>query len=221
MKNKFNFFCIISLALISCNGNNEISDPVESISNANGKAIDKKEMSMIKKESEAMFEKLNNSIFQNIKTTTVNTSFPSSGNTSSITSQDPPMEAQNIFGPYTIEVGINGPIATNQAIIFNDGTNYPPIGVYYADVYRYFLKVEIPANSVGIVDTVYPVGYSNYSNQTSGFTYGMAVENGKNYLYANTYTLHLKYNAAGQYLGNLFRPMNPSAIRFTYRYLKF
>ncbi len=168
-----------------------------------------------------MFEKLNDSIFKNVKMKTVNTSFPSSGYTNSIATQNPPIDALAVFGPYNIEVGISGPVATNQSIIFNDGSNYPPIGVYYADVYRYSLKVELPANAVGIVDAVYPVGYSNYSNQTSGFNYGMTVENGKNYLVANTYTLHLKYNAAGQYLGNLFRPMNPSAIRFTYRYFTF
>lgn|GEM_PF-7121478 len=59
MKNKLSFFGIISLAIISCTGNNEIVDQVENPTILNKKAPNEKEITIIKKESQAMFEKLN------------------------------------------------------------------------------------------------------------------------------------------------------------------
>lgn len=122
---------------------------------------------------------------------------------------------------YTITVPVPSPSLTNQKIIYAGNSNgYPTPGVYYADIYNYYMKVQLPDDATGKVVSVETPGYSNYGSQTVGFNYSTTSENGKTYLVANTYTMVLKYNSIGQAL-NIVLPAVSGPKTFSYKYIIF
>lgn len=100
-------------------------------------------------------------------------------------------KAPVINGPYYYTVGVPAPNPTNQKVIYTQvGGTYPPSGVYFADIYSYYMKVALPANAVtGWIDSVDNPGYANYSTQTMGFNSSSPEENGVRYVSGNTYTM--------------------------------
>jgi hypothetical protein len=128
-------------------------------------------------------------------------------------------KAPTLNGPYTYTVPVPSPNPTNQKVTYTQvGNTYPSTGVYYADVYNYFMKVELPAGAVAAyVESVDNPGYANYTTQTQGFNNSTAQENGKTFLVANTYTMVLKYNSVGQLI-NAVVPAASGPKTFTYYY---
>ncbi len=128
-------------------------------------------------------------------------------------------KAPTLNGPFTYTVPVPSPNPTNQKVTYTQvGNTYPTSGIYYADVYNYFMKVELPAGAVAAyVESVDNPGYANYTTQTQGFNNSTAQENGKTYLVANTYTMVLKYNSVGQLI-NAVVPAASGPKTFTYYY---
>lgn len=131
------------------------------------------------------------------------------------------MKSPTYYGPYEIVVPAPAPFLKNQKIMYQGSTNYPTPGMYYADLYNFKIKVQVPANAFAQVTSVYQEGYSNYNSQTStGFNQNVSTENGNWYLNANTYTIALMYNSIGQYLGMVV-PAPSTSKKFTYGYWVF
>lgn len=128
------------------------------------------------------------------------------------------MAAPTYYGPYEVIVPVPAPSLTNQKIIYQGPTNYPPPGVYFADIYNFQIKVPLPNGAIAEVTSVETEGYSNYNNQTStGFNQTTSTQNGSRFLIANTYTIALKYNSIGQYIGMVL-PQSGGSKKFTYGY---
>lgn len=129
-------------------------------------------------------------------------------------------KAPVIHGPYTVSIGTPGANPTNQKVTYAQvGNTYPTSGVYIADVYNYFLKVQVPSNAVTAwVESVDNPGYANYTTQTVGFNTSMATENGNKFCMGNTYTMVLTHNIVGQLI-NAVVPAASGAKTFTYYYL--
>lgn len=129
-------------------------------------------------------------------------------------------KAPVIHGPYTISVPTPSPGPTEQKVTYAQvGNTYPASGVYFADVYNYFMKVQLPSNAVtGWVESIDNPGYANYTTQAAGFNQSFATENGNKFVVGNTYTMVLKYNMVGQLI-NAVVPAPSGAKTFTYFYL--
>ncbi|MBV8324984.1 hypothetical protein [Chryseobacterium sp.] len=130
--------------------------------------------------------------------------------------------APTIHGPFTATVPVPSPYPTDQKIVYLQkagSPGYPSIGTYIADIYKYYLQVQLPADAVtGWVDSVNTIAYSNYTTQDIGFTTSMATSNGLKYVTGNTYTMVLKYSINGQSIGAVVpAPSGPKT--FTYYYL--
>ncbi|MDH6250993.1 hypothetical protein M2347_000720 [Chryseobacterium sp. H1D6B] len=128
-------------------------------------------------------------------------------------------KAPTLHGPFAYTVPVPSPNPTNQKVIYTQvGNTYPTTGVYYADVYNYFMKAELPAGAVGAyVESIDNPGYANYTTQATGFNSSTANENGKSYVVANTYTMVLRYNSVGQAV-NAVVPAASGPKTFTYYY---
>ncbi|MDO4224373.1 MAG: hypothetical protein Q4C75_00575 [Bergeyella zoohelcum] len=132
------------------------------------------------------------------------------------------MQAPVRNGPYEVPVPVSGPILRNHKIIYSGKTNYPSTGLYYANIYNFRMKVEMPVGAIGRVLSVNSEGYSNYNNQkTTGFNHSTTTENGKYYLIANTFTIELTHNSIGQYLGGMVLPSLNNSKTFSYEYWTF
>lgn len=129
-------------------------------------------------------------------------------------------KAPVIHGPYTISIPVPSPSLTEQKVTYAQvGNTYPVSGVYFADIYSYFMKVQLPSNAVtGWVESIDNPGYANYTTQALGFNQSFATENGNKFVVGNTYTMVLKYNMVGQ-LVNAVVPAASGAKTFTYFYL--
>lgn len=129
-------------------------------------------------------------------------------------------KAPVIHGPYTISVPTPGANPTDQKVTYAQvGSTYPVSGVYIADVYSYFMKVQVPSNAVTAwVESIDNPGYANYTTQAVGFNQSFATENGNKFVVGNTYTMVLKYNMVGQLI-NAVVPAASGAKTFTYFYL--
>lgn len=128
-------------------------------------------------------------------------------------------KAPTLHGPFTYTVPVPSPNPTGQSVTYRQvGNTYPATGVYYADIYQYYMKIELPAGAVAsYINGIDNPGYSNWQSQTIGYNKTEATENGKNYLVANTYTMVLKYNTLGQ-LVNAVVPAASGPKTFSYSY---
>lgn len=129
-------------------------------------------------------------------------------------------KAPVIHGPYYASIPVPSPNPTGQKVTYAQvGNTYPTSGVYIADVYNYFMKVQLPAEAVsGWIDNLDNPGYANYTTQALGYNSSMATENGNKFMVANTYTMVLTHNIVGQYIGAVV-PAASGAKTFTYFYL--
>jgi len=124
-----------------------------------------------------------------------------------------------IVGPFTKEFSHTGTL-TNQKIIWQGGEGFAT-GMYSADIHIYTAEVQLPQNSVGIVNSATNYGYTNYSNQNLGYNTGSSSSNGNNLFIVTTYFIELKYNALGQSMGSFLYPSataysNPKEITYSY-----
>jgi len=124
-----------------------------------------------------------------------------------------------IIGPFTKEFSHVSTL-DNQTIIWQGGEGLAT-GMYIADILIYNAEVQLPQNSVGIVNSANNYGYTNYSNQNLGYHSGHSSSNGNNLFIVTTYFIKIKYNALGQSMGSFIYPSiaaynNPKEINYSY-----
>jgi len=129
---------------------------------------------------------------------------------------------QTVHGPFYFNSG-RSKVSSNKKLVLNNVSGFAT-GVYFCDVHRYGqLNIPLPSNAVmGWIDSINQVGYSNYTNQTIGFTQGFLISGISGTIrsiHFNTYILNVRYNILGQNLGNNYKPFNSTSISVKYYYV--
>lgn len=128
--------------------------------------------------------------------------------------------------------GIVGPIATTmpQSIVLSNYRMYLPsqpglaAGIYFCDIYAYSKQITLPSNAVtGFVNSINPEGFSNYINQTVGYTFSITSSNGSNIfvLSALTYKIHVKTSIIGASVNKILPTSltNVNSVTLNYSYV--
>lgn len=200
---KFNFIFLIVFLIISC------SDDEQENLHLTAEKLDFTQED--EKFSKEQIAKMNTEIFGE------NSFVIKSNNSGAKQLNNLDLSKSTIYGPFTKTVS-RVKTLTNEKILWKGGS-YPPTGVYYGDVYICMLKVEIPSNAIGFINSISPEGYADYSTQQIGYAEGMQTNNGKKYLVGNSYIFNIRHNSIGQYIGNYYVPTTSSTITYTYSYL--
>ncbi|MEN9919540.1 MAG: hypothetical protein RL662_1976 [Bacteroidota bacterium] len=109
----------------------------------------------------------------------------------------------------------------NEKVIIRSGDKGIPTGAYICEVYCFTQQVKLPADAVvARVDIPSPAGYSNYSTQTKGVNWTMTTNTTGTYLSFTFYTLIVKYDMAGRFLGYVI-PMDGRKIQVPYFFFKY
>lgn len=122
-----------------------------------------------------------------------------------------------VYGPYVTTMP-SSKIQTNYKIIIS-GQSGVATGVYFCDVYRYMTVITLPANSVGYPNSVTPEGFSNYTNQTPGYTY--VSNSGSSEMTVASYKIIVKTNMLGQAVNKTLPASlnNINALSLSYSYV--
>lgn len=118
-------------------------------------------------------------------------------------------------GPFFVSGTLNKIFTNRKMTIYSSNVPGIPTGVYFCDVYSYSTTVNLPSNSIAQVNIPHPCGYSNFDTQEVGLNYTQSITSNGATLYMNTYTIVIRYNAIGQYIGKVC-PVDGNTITFSY-----
>jgi hypothetical protein len=107
-----------------------------------------------------------------------------------------------VYGPFSTNM-IASKIQSRYKMVVR-GQSGLATGVYICDVYKYSATINLPIGTLaGYPNSVTPQGFSNYSNQTLGYTYYTA-SGSSNELNVVSYKIHVLYNALGQTVNKVY-----------------
>jgi len=188
-------FAVLMTLFYSCDKN---SDNVSLVAESN---LTDEQMNELKAQTNADFEnylfsQFNSSdyIFANNATDAKSQALEKLNNTKLNSGMLRISSAAVVYGPY-ITTMPSSKIQTNYKMVIS-GQSGVATGVYFCDVYRYMAVITLPANSVGYPNSVTPEGFSNYTNQTSGYTHYF--NSGSNTMTVASYKIIVKTNIIGQ-----------------------
>lgn len=126
---------------------------------------------------------------------------------------------QAMYGPYYKKGTLTLAISNFKVFISNTVEPRLASGYYFCDVYADNAQVSLAPGAVGILnlDLMPKYGYSDYSNLIRGVVTSQAQGPNYNTYSMTTYSLVVKYNMLGQYIG-LVSPYDLTNILFAYSY---
>lgn len=122
-----------------------------------------------------------------------------------------------VYGPFTISMPVTKILSNYRMTV--SGQVGLATGVYFCDVYQYKAEITLPANSVGYSNSVTPQGFSNYSNQTPGYTCFTA--SGSTVMSVVSSKIYVRTNILGQVVNKVFPSNlnNVNSITLSYSYV--